>query len=73
MKYHHRNHEGKCRNPTSNSELHLVAVGKLPAYLLSSSQLYDRLAHHPFEKRLVVAIAASRAYCGAERTVNFCA
>lgn len=24
MKYHHRNQEGKCRNPTSNSELYLA-------------------------------------------------
>lgn len=41
--------------------------------LLSNSHFYDRLVQHPFEKSLVVAIAAFKAYCGAEGTQNFCA
>lgn len=61
------------RNPTSNSKLHLVTVENYLLILLSNSQLYDRLVQHPFEKSLVLAISAFKAYCGAEGTRNFCA
>lgn len=70
MKYH-RNHEGKCRNPISNLELLLSLLENYLLILLSITQLHDRLAQHPFEKRLVGAIAASKAYCGVGGTQNF--